>query len=135
MCIYISLHWSEIILPEPCEPTPPPREPTPPPPPPKSPTPPPSSDDSDSVINSALKNRTRTTNFGIIHFNLSFQDNDFDDDFEPVDPNARFKKYGKAGRAASKRWFNETQTDAIKNDNGSIKEWFHGIISRRYGLM
>ena len=52
-----------------------------------------------------------------------------------MDPNARFKKYGKAGRAASKRWFNETQTDAIKNNNGSIKEWFHGIISRRYGLM
>jgi myosin-3 len=98
----------EVIPPVPREPTPPPREPTPPPP-----TPPPPQIEEDSE---------------------SEEEDDFneDDDFIKIDPKARFKKFGKEGtRNASVRWFQETQTSAVKSKAGSVQQWFHGIITRR----
>ena len=31
----------------------------------------------------------------------------------------------------SVRWFQETQTSAVKSKAGSVQPWFHGIITRR----
>ena len=29
------------------------------------------------------------------------------------------------------RWFKATQSDAVRNDQGELQMWFHGIITRR----
>ena len=35
----------------------------------------------------------------------------------------------------SVRWFQETQTSAVKSKAGSVQPWFHGIITRRLGIV
>ncbi|XP_065836226.1 myosin-IIIb-like [Oscarella lobularis] len=56
------------------------------------------------------------------------------DEFEEVipkwaDPNKRFGRQGT--KAASVRWFQETQVSQTTTANGQFHEWFHGIITRR----
>eukprot|EP00117_Sycon_ciliatum_P005837 scpid22251/ scgid9621/ Myosin-IIIa len=58
------------------------------------------------------------------------------DEVQPVPEQwkPKYKHFGKEGtRAASLRWFRETQapTAGIKQADGQVSQWFHGIISRR----
>ena len=54
----------------------------------------------------------------------------------PTRRNTRFLKFGLEGtRAASVRWFRETQASRLVKKGESFSEWFHGIITRRQAEM
>eukprot|EP00118_Oscarella_pearsei_P013166 m.102239 g.102239 ORF g.102239 m.102239 type:complete len:1092 (+) comp37156_c0_seq8:188-3463(+) len=56
------------------------------------------------------------------------------DEFDEVIPKRenQNKRYGRQGtRAASVRWFQETQLNVATASDGQFHEWFHGIITRR----
>ncbi|XP_062516567.1 myosin-IIIb-like [Corticium candelabrum] len=57
------------------------------------------------------------------------------DDFDEVIPKRadnKNKRFGRMGtKAASVRWFKETQKAVAMQSDGRFHEWFHGIITRR----
>eukprot|EP00058_Branchiostoma_floridae_P010434 XP_002595922.1 hypothetical protein BRAFLDRAFT_98549 [Branchiostoma floridae] len=62
--------------------------------------------------------------------NLSSDEEIVEDDF--TGPISSKNRWGKEGtKAASVRWFRETQQQAVMQDSGTFAPWFHGIITRR----
>ncbi|XP_066273205.1 myosin-IIIb-like isoform X1 [Branchiostoma lanceolatum] len=62
--------------------------------------------------------------------NLSSDEEIVEDDF--TGPISSKNRWGKEGtKAASVRWFRETQQKAVMQDSGTFAPWFHGIITRR----
>ncbi|KAI8483301.1 hypothetical protein Bbelb_389050 [Branchiostoma belcheri] len=62
--------------------------------------------------------------------NLSSDEEIVEDDF--TGPISSKNRWGKEGtRAASVRWFRETQQKAVMQDSRTFAPWFHGIITRR----